>query len=366
MFDPRLCALYDPVMAKHTSPEVSIITDPLEAAKAAKLRYVSDSDAGITRERHGKGFTYLDAKGKRISEAERERVEALVIPPAWEDVWICPSANGHILATGRDQKGRKQYLYHPRWREVRDETKFNRMILFGEALPKIRQTLDKHLKQPGLPREKVLAAAVRVMEQTMIRIGNEEYVRENESYGLTTLRDKHVTIEGPHVTFEFRGKSGKDQTVDFTSPRLARIIRQVKDLPGYELFQYVDDEDQPHDIGSEDVNAYLREVTGEDFTAKDFRTWGGTVLALTSLFELAEDGKTPKAPAIVKHVAEALGNTRAVCKKYYIHPSVLNCCDDDDLYDKAQHAMDSAKADSSPHGLTREEAATIAFLKECA
>jgi DNA topoisomerase I len=202
------------------------------------------------------------------------------------------------------------------------------------------------------------------MEQTMIRIGNEAYVRENDSYGLTTLRDKHATIKGTHVTFAFRGKSGKEHSVDFTSPRLARIISQMKDLPGYELFQYVDDDGDTHDVGSEDVNAYLHTITDEDFTAKDFRTWGGTVLALTSLFDLAEDGKKPKAPAIVKQVAAALGNTRAICKKYYIHPSVLNCCDDENLYNRAKHALDSAKSDSSPHGLTREEAATLAFLKD--
>jgi DNA topoisomerase I len=353
-------------MAKQTTPDVSIIIDPHDAAKAAHLRYVTDADPGITRQRHGKGFSYLGANGKPVSAAERKRIDALVIPPAWEDVWICPSPNGHLLATGRDQKGRKQYLYHPRWREVRDETKFNRMILFGETLPKIRKSTSQHLTQDGLPREKVLAAAVRVMEQTMIRVGNAEYTRDNESYGLTTLLDKHARIKGAHVTLAFRGKSGKDQTVDFSDKRLARIIRQVKDLPGYELFQYVDEDGTTQDVGSEDVNDYLREITGEDFTAKDFRTWGGTVLALTSLLEMSEDGKKPKAPAIVKRVAQTLGNTRAVCKKYYIHPSVLKCCEDVDLYDKARTAMDDAKADKSPNGLTREEAATIAFLRMCA
>lgn len=346
--------------------ELELIVDPQAAAKAADLRYVSDAKPGITREKHGKGFTYLDADGKRITDGEeRDRIEALKIPPAWDEVWISPYPNGHILATGRDAKGRKQYIYHPKWREVRDETKFNRMILFGERLPEIRKRIGTDLRKHGLPREKVLAAAVAVMEQTLIRIGNEEYTRANESYGLTTLRDSHVTIKGQRVKFEFTGKSGKDQSVVMDDKRLARIVKAVKDLPGYDLFQYVDEAGETRDVGSGDVNEYLREVTGEEFSAKDFRTWGGTVLALRSMFEAVDDGKKPKAPQIVAAVADALGNTKAVCKKYYIHPSVLKCCDEDDLYEMADEAMDKA-ADGGSDGLTKAEAATVAFLRECA
>lgn len=354
-------------MSKTNEHELELIGDPKAAAKAAKLRYVNDAHAGITRERQGKGFTYLDAKGKRITdEDERARIEALKIPPAWDEVWISPYPNGHILATGRDAKGRKQYLYHPKWREVRDTTKFNRMILFGERLPDIRKRIAADLRKHGLPRDKVLAASVAVMEQTLIRIGNEEYSRDNESFGLTTLRDSHVTIKGKRVKFEFTGKSGIEHHMTLDDQRLARIIKAVKDLPGYDLFQYKDEAGDTHDVGSGDVNDYLREITGEEFSAKDFRTWGGTVMALRSLFEMVEDEKRPKPSQIVAAVAEALGNTKAVCKKYYIHPSVLKCCDEDDLYETAQKAMDAAKDNGSSHGLTKAESATVAFLRECA
>lgn len=368
--------LYDPGMAnRETHPsELPILTDPQEAAKAAKLRYVSDAKPGITRQRRGKGWSYYSPTGERITdEGELERLDTLVIPPAWEGVWISPYENGHILATGRDEKGRKQYIYHPRWREVRDETKFNRMILFADVLPTIRKIANQHLRLEGLPREKVLAAAVRVLEETLIRVGNEEYRRKNESFGLSTLRDKHVRVSGSTVEIEFTGKSGTEQEIEFRDRQLAQIIKECQDLPGYDLFQYVDDAGQVIDIGSGDVNDYLREITGEDFTAKDFRTWGGTVMAMRALFEsVDEDGEpvSPTAAAVVKQVAAALGNTPAVCKRYYIHPNVLKCCDEDDLMQKArdarEQARERAKDRAAKYALSTEETATVAFLRACA
>src|SRR5581483_7081580 len=298
---------------------LSIPEDSLRDAKAAKLKYVSDESPGIARKKSGGGFTYLDADGKTIRDFETlARIKSLVIPPAWTDVWICPDENGHIQAVGRDARGRKQYRYHPRWRAVRDETKYEKMISFGQALPKIRATVEKHLSLPGLPREKVLAAVIKVMEKTLIRVGNDEYARQNDSFGLTTLRDKHADIRGSHVSFHFRGKSGKQHEIDFNDARLARIVQKCQDLPGYELFQYVNGDGQVKDIGSADVNQYLRDISGEDFTAKDFRTWAGTVLAARALQELNEFTSQRQAKknivAAVEAVAQRLGNTKAVCR----------------------------------------------------
>ncbi len=272
-------------------------TDPVEAAKAAGLRYVSDTTPGIRRKRAGKNFSFIGVDGQAIHDADQlRRIKALVIPPAWTHVWICPDPNGHIQAIGRDARGRKQYRYHARWREVRDATKYHRMIAFGQILPNVRDRIERDMALPGLPREKVLATVVRLLEATLIRVGNEEYAKNNKSFGLTTMRDQHVAISGSTIRFRFRGKSGKTHTIDVSDRRLAKIVRRCRDIPGYDLFQYIDEHGQRQDVKSEDVNAYLREITGQDFTAKDFRTWAGTVLASLALqefeaFELANSGQ---------------------------------------------------------------------------
>jgi DNA topoisomerase-1 len=303
-------------------------TGGAEAAEAAGLRYVSDTMPGIRRRRAGKGFSYVDAAGRPVRDARTlARIRALAIPPAYTDVWICPTVNGHIQATGRDARGRKQYRYHPRWRETRDETKFGRMVAFAEALPKIRARVDRDLELSGLPRDKVLATIVRLLESTGIRVGNDEYARNNGSYGLTTLRDQHVQIKGTTLRFSFRGKSGKRHTCDLTDRRLARIVRRCQALPGEELFQYLDDDGAQQTIGSGDVNDYLRDITGEDFTAKDFRTWTGTMLAVRTLRELERPASARAAKSnvvrVIDLVADQLNNTRAVCRKYYVHPAVF-------------------------------------------
>jgi DNA topoisomerase-1 len=307
---------------------VEIVTDPVESAKAAGLRYVTDTKPGIRRKRQGKGFSYRNPDGTPVRDPEvMRRIRSLVIPPAWTNVWICPIANGHLQATGRDARGRKQSRYHPRWRAVRDETKYERMMLFGAALPAIRERVEQDLVQPGLPREKVLAAIVRLLETTFIRVGNNEYARTNQSYGLTTLRNKHVAVKGSTVTFDFKGKSGIEHTIDLQDRRLAAIIKRCQDLPGYELFQYLDHEGERHSIDASDVNDYLRQIAQQDFTAKDFRTWAGTVLACEMLreFEPSESETQAKknVVAAIKAVAERLGNTPSVCRKCYVHPAVL-------------------------------------------
>lgn len=302
--------------------------DPKESAKAAGLRYVSDRKPGIRRFHAGKNFRYVDPDGKPVKDKEvLARIKSLVIPPAWTDVWICTISNGHLQATGRDARGRKQSRYHPKWREVRDETKYERMVLFAQALPLIRKRVQEDLGLPGLPKQKVLATIVGVMEQTHIRVGNEEYARENKSYGLTTMRNKHVRVDGSTITFDFQGKSRVHHTVSLQDRRLARIIKRCEELPGYELFQYVDADGTTHSIDSSDVNEYLREITGQHFTAKDFRTWAGTVLACDLLRELGPfENETQAKKNIVqaiKSVAEKLGNTPSVCRKCYVHPAVL-------------------------------------------
>jgi len=269
----------------------------------------------------------VDARGKPVTRADLARIKSLVIPPAWTDVWICPDPRGHLQATGRDARGRKQYRYHRRWREVRDEDKYGRLPEFGRALPAIRRRLGRALSRPGLPREKVLAAVVKLLETTFIRVGNDEYARQNRSFGLTTMRDAHVRVVGSNVRFLFRGKSGVQHELELDDRRLARIVKQCRDLPGQELFQYVDERGRVVDVGSEDVNAYLREITGTDFTSKDFRTWAGTVLAARILCACAPcasatAGKRAVTNAI-DQVARRLGNTRAVCRKCYVHPAVI-------------------------------------------
>jgi DNA topoisomerase-1 len=305
-----------------------LVTDPVEAARAAELRYVTDDEPGISRKRSKTGFKYVDPSGKTVrDERTLARIRALALPPAWTDVWICPKENGHLQATGRDAKGRKQYRYHPRWREVRDETKYGRMLAFAEALPAIRRRVMADLALPGLPKAKIVATIVKLLEKTRVRVGNREYARTNGSFGLTTLRDHHATVRGSRLTLSFRGKSGVSHRVELTDRRLARIVRQCRDIPGYELFQYVDDDGQRCAVDSGDVNEYLRESAGADFTAKDFRTWAGTVLAAAALRETP--AFTTEAEArrnicrAVERVAVALGNTPTVCRKCYVHPEVI-------------------------------------------
>jgi DNA topoisomerase I len=349
-----------------TTEQIEVIIDPVEAARAAHLHYVSDAGPCIRRKRAGKGFVYIDPHGKPIrDEKTLARIMALGIPPAWTDVKICPDPNGHIQATGRDAKGRKQYRYHARWREHRNETKYTRMIVFGEALPQIRKRVEHDLTLTGLPREKVLALVVRLLETTLIRIGKEEYAQLNKSFGLTTLQDRHVDVSGSTVQFHFRGKSGKMHSVNVQDRRLARLVKRCKDLPGYELFQYIDEQGQRQSISSADVNAYLHEITGQDFTAKDFRTWGGTVLALRALEEIgpSDDEKACKKhiTEAIKRVADQLGNTPSICSKYYIHPAVLDAYKNNTLFD----ALDSrGKHSSRRHSLRPEEEAVMKILRQ--
>lgn len=342
--------------------EATLHPDGETVAAAAGLRYVTDQRPGIGRRRVGRYFSYLAPDGRPIRDPKTlQRIKSLAIPPAWTEVWICPSPNGHIQATGRDDRGRKQYRYHPRWHEVRDETKYDRMMVFARALPEIRQKIDADLRRPGLPRERVLAAVVRLLESTLIRVGNEEYARQNQSYGLTTLQDEHVEVEGSSIHFHFRGKSGKELEVDLRDRRLAKIVQRCQALPGQELFRYLDGDGEPRTISSCDVNAYLREISGQDFTAKDFRTWAGTLLAFLLLRDLPDPETQTQAKKdvveVVKQVAERLGNTPAVCRKCYIHPAVLNAYLDAETRPVLQCKPDRALSDLPP-----EEAALLTYL----
>ncbi len=345
-----------------------LAVDPVDSAKSAGLRYVTDAQPGLHRRRRGKGFGYVDQDGHAVRDGETlARIKSLVIPPAWSDVWICQNPKGHLQATGRDAKGRKQSRYHPRWRAVRDETKYERMIIFAKALPTIRERVEHDLSFPGMPRQKILAAIVRLMELTLIRVGNEEYARENQSYGLTTLRNKHVEVEGSSVTFKFQGKSGIRHTIDMTDRRLARIIQRCQDLPGYELFQYVDRDGTTHSVDSADVNDYLRQISSQDFTAKDFRTWAGTVLACTMLqeFEAFESQTQAKRNVVqaIKQVAARLGNTPSVCRKCYVHPAVLDTYFSAGMIRTVKGSMDEDSVDE-PGSLRREETALLHLLKK--
>jgi DNA topoisomerase I len=339
---------------------------PHESAAEAGLRYVSDAGPGIRRKRSGTGFTYVGADGKRITDEKTlERIRKLAIPPAYTDVWICPSPNGHIQATGRDARARKQYRYHPRWREVRDETKFGRMVAFSEVLPKIRARVDADLARPGLPREKVLATVVRLLECTNIRVGNDEYARANGSYGLTTLRDKHVEVSGGNLRFSFKGKSGKTHQVELSDRRVARIVQRCRDVPGEELFQYLDDDGNRQTIDSGDVNEYLREISGQEFTAKDFRTWAGTMHAVAALRDLGpmKTEREAKAAVVkaVDQVAGRLNNTRAVCRKYYIHPTVFETYLAGTMLAGLGNGVRAAAA-AAGNALTAEEKALVRLL----
>jgi DNA topoisomerase-1 len=349
------------------APEV--ISDPVESAQSAGLRYVSDTMPGIRRKRAGKGFAYIGQDGKIIRDGkELARIRALAIPPAYTDVWICPLPNGHIQATGRDARGRKQYRYHPKWREVRDETKFGRMLAFSEALPQIRERVEQDLARQGLPREKVLATVVRLLECTRIRVGNDEYTRANRSFGLTTLQDRHVEISGSNLRFEFRGKSGKTHQVSLSDRRLARIVQRCQALPGEDLFQYIDDEGVRQTVGSGDANDYIREISGQDFTAKDFRTWAGTILAVAALTEVGTWASQRQAKSnvlrAIDRVAEQLNNTRAICRKYYVHPAVFETYLAGTLLETLQNGTEkAAKTDAARKALSSEEAAVVRLLR---
>lgn len=337
------------------SPTETIVRvpDEIQSARKAGLRYVIPKGPGIRRRPSGSGFTYLDADDNTIQDAETiKRIHSLVIPPAWTSVWISPDPDGHIQAVGRDARGRKQYRYHPAYREIRDLIKFDRMRVFGRVLPRIRRIVGRDLARRGLPKRKVFAAVVKLLETTYIRIGNEEYAEENGSFGLTTLRNQHVQILGEMLKFRFRGKSGQKHEITLSDPRLARIIRRCKDIPGSALFQYLDENGEPQSIESGDVNEYLREISGGDFTAKDFRTWGGTCLAASLLLEKRTPGEDPELKRelksvlvdVVKDVACKLGNKPATCKKYYIHPAIIDCYSAGNLRDLAEKFRNSSSA----------------------
>jgi len=344
------------------------IPDPIETARSAWLRYVSDTQPGIRRRCACKGFSYTSPDGRLIRDAATlRRIKALAIPPAWKDVWICPNPNGHIQATGRDARGRKQYRYDARWRTTRDETKYSRMIAFAKALPRIRAQVQQDMSQPGLPRTKVLATVVRLLETTLIRIGNEEYARANNSFGLTTMRDRHVQINGSTLHFEFRGKSGVRHNLDLHDRRLARIVKRCRDIPGQELFQYIDKHGVRQTVDSGDLNEYLRAISGDDFTTKDFRTWAGTVLAALALREFeAFDSQTQARKNVVRAietVADRLGNTVAVCRKCYIHPTVVDAYLDGTLIATLQQHTEQELAEKLSE-LPPEEAAVLALLQQ--
>jgi DNA topoisomerase-1 len=346
-------------------------SDPhIESAKAAGLTYVTDAEPGISRKGSGRGFAFYDPDGRLIRDRGlRRRLKALAIPPAWSEVWICSDPNGHLQVTARDNKGRKQYRYHPRFREVRDESKFGRMLAFSEVLPLIRERVEQDLSRRGLHREKVLATVVWLLERTLFRVGNVAYARNNRSYGLTTLKSKHVTVRGASLRFEFRGKSGVTRSANITDRRIARIVQRCQELPGQELFKYLDDEERRQAVDSGDINEYLRQISGQDVTAKDFRTWAGTISAAMALSELgpATSERETKKNVVqaVDQVADRLGNTRAVCRKYYVHPAVL------DAYERglvmelppAPPAELDEKRERPSAALRREEAAVLQFLQ---
>ena len=346
---------------------VEAALDPEVAAKQAQLRYVDDSAPGITRHKAPNGFDYRLPDGALVGDIDTlKRIRSLAIPPAWTNVWICLHPNGHLQATGRDARGRKQYRYHPRWREVRDEAKYSKLLIFTHVLPQLRARVEEDLKRPGLQRERVLAAIVRLMELTFFRVGNSEYAKANESFGLTTLRDRHVAIEGSRIHISFRGKSGKHHETDINDRRLARIVKDCRDLPGYDLFQYVDDDGERHTVGSAEVNEYLREITGEEITAKDFRTWAGTQLAAEALREFEGVGsEAERKRAVVRaveKVAKHLGNTPTICRRCYIHPAVLEGYLDGTMLPAFAENTRMYLAENIG-GMSAEEAAVTAFLR---
>jgi DNA topoisomerase-1 len=361
-----------------TSPEVTLLAPgpsaseatlaPEEAAESAGLIYVSDVEPGIRRKKCGSGFTYLGVSGSRIQDrAILKRIRKLAIPPAWTDVWICPKSNGHLQATGRDARGRKQYRYHAAFREIRESTKYEHMVEFAKALPAIRAKVKEHTALKGLPREKVLATVVDLLETTLIRVGNDSYAKDNKSYGLTTLRNQHVAVNGSELRFHFKGKGGKTWRLQVKDRRIAKIVRACQDLPGQELFQYVDETGELKDVTSSDVNSYLREITGRDISAKDFRTWHGTVMAALALHELASfDGKTAmkkNIKAAIEQVAARLGNTVTICRKCYVHPEILQAYAESELTLQIKGEPQDERPNDPPR-LKPQEAAVLALLEK--
>ena len=341
--------------------------ESVASAQAAGLLFVSDDSKGISRKPRGKAFQYLLPSGATLKDrAELARVRKLAIPPAWTDVWICPSPNGHIQATGRDARGRKQYRYHADWSCVRDEAKYDRLLTFASALPRIRQTVQDHMAERGLGRNKVLATVVHLLEMTLIRVGNREYARHNKSYGLTTLQDRHVTFAGSTVRFRFRGKTGKEWLLKVSDRRVARIVRSCQDLPGQHLFQYENDEGDVCQVSSADVNDYLREIGGSEITAKDFRTWAGTVLAAVALSEFehfeSEAAAKRNIRSAIEMVASRLGNTTTICRKCYVHPEVINCYLEGTLVKTLKRKIRKQMRDNSAM-LRPEEAAALVLLQ---
>jgi len=341
----------------------------VESAEAAGLRYVTDAVPGIRRQPRGRGFAYFDATGQLIRDkTELERIRKLVIPPRWTSVWICPNPSGHLQVTARDARGRKQYRYHPRYRAVRDETKFGRMIAFSEILPQIRERVERDIALPQLARDKVLATVVWLLERTLIRVGNDEYARDNGSFGLTTLRRRHVTVSGAKLRFEFRGKSGVPHSVAITDRRIAHIVQRCQELPGQELFQYLDDEGRRQSVDAGDINDYLRRITGRQVTAKDFRTWAGTTLAAAALRELGpfKTEKQAKANivAAIDQISRRLGNTRAVCRKYYVHPVIIEAYFEGVTIPPTPGEVRQLRTSGGPAALRRDELAVIELLRQ--
>jgi DNA topoisomerase-1 len=355
-------------MAAIADPPPLTESEGRASARAAGLRYSTDAKPGISRKRAGRGFSYRRPDGDLVRDpAVIARIRALAIPPAWIDVWICPDPAGHLQATGRDAKGRKQYRYHERWRTGRDDAKFERLIDFARVLPRIRARCDADLATPGMSREKVLAAVVRLLETTLIRVGNDEYARLNRSFGLTTLKQRHATVTGTQVRFRFRGKSGRQNEVDIRDRRLAAVIRRCQDLPGQELFQWIGDDGEPHDVASDDVNDYLREISGIDVTAKDFRTWAGTVLAYRALRALAPgtDDRSSRKNVVeaVRFTSDRLGNTPAVARRSYVHPAILEAYMDGSIGGALlEAAEDQTVPPSAPD--PREERQVVALLRK--
>jgi len=344
-------------------------TEHRAAARHAGLHYVTDGLRGISRQRTGTGWTYFFPNGKRIGDAQvRKRLNSLAIPPGWSDVWICPDPDGHIQATARDARGRKQYRYHPSYREARDRSKFRRMLEFSEVLPRLRERIERDLRQPDLSRRQLLATVVRLLDRTLIRVGNDEYVRENRSYGLTTLRRRHVKVEGARLRFEFRGKSGVDHAITLDDPRLARIVQRCRDLPGQEMFQYLDAAKKRHSVDSDDVNVYLKELTGSDVTAKDFRTWGGTMTAAMELRRRGAAASRREADRniiqAIDAVAERLGNTRSVCRKFYIHPALIEGYLMGETVPTPPPLKKSARRAQPGAALRRDEVLVLQFLQD--
>ena len=347
--------------------EVENVVDPQEAAESVGLAYVSDEEPGIRRRRAGKGWTFTGPKGAKITDEKTiERIRKLAVPPAYTDVWICPKANGHIQATGRDAKGRKQYRYHAKFREVRDSSKYEHMLEFAKGLPAIREKIAAHMALRGLRREKVLATVVYLLENTLIRVGNDDYAKSNKSYGLTTLKNRHVEVDGSEMRFRFKGKSGKEWKLQIQDRRIARIVRQCQELPGQELFQYIDDDGVRRDVTSSDVNAYLKEITGRDITAKDFRTWAGTVLAAMALhaFESfdSDAGAKKNVRAAIETVAARLGNTPTICRKCYVHPEVFHSYLQGQLLLDLREEVEAELRDNLA-SLKPEEAAVLSLLE---